>query len=247
MTLPPKQRVVCFDGSSNSPLLFICDHACNYIPPSLKNLGLPEKELARHIAWDIGALDVTRELARLLNGRAIWARLSRLVIDLNRDPADPCSIPEKSDGTTIFGNRKITAANRARRIALFHQPYHQAIEEAVAAIANPIIIAIHSFTPEMNGQKRPWEVGVLWNQNGSLALPLIAALEKAGKVVGDNQPYSGREFYYSLNRHAESLGHPNVAIEIRQDLIDTKEKARKWGQDLATILKPLVDSHNLPP
>ena len=225
-----------------SNFFIICDHASNYIPPSLKNLGLPEKELARHIAWDIGALDLTRELAKLLNSKAIWANVSRLVIDLNRAPNDIGSIPEKSDQTTIFGNRKITAKNREKRVNHIHIPYHQAVEETLKEIPQPIIIAIHSFTPEMNGQKRPWEIGVLWNQDERLARPLIEALTKAGKIVGDNQPYSGKEFYYTLNRHAESANIPNVALEIRQDLLDTKEKAQEWAIFLSNMILEIVNS-----
>lgn len=85
-------------------IVLLCDHASNYIPTELPDLGLPTSELARHIAWDIGAAGVTAALSEIFEAPAIFCNTSRLVIDCNRHLNAPDLIPELSDGTVIPGN-----------------------------------------------------------------------------------------------------------------------------------------------
>ncbi|MFA6018882.1 MAG: N-formylglutamate amidohydrolase [Rhodospirillales bacterium] len=225
------------------PLLLICDHASNAVPPELGGLGLLPDDLQRHIAWDIGAAEVTRELSRLMNATALLGAVSRLVIDLNRPPDDASAIPAISDGSLIPGNQGLTSFGIQRRVQTYFAPYHDAIAGEIRRLKNPALVSVHSFTPVMNDQPRPWQIGVLWNRDGRLALPLIEALRREpGLLVGDNEPYSGRDLAYSMNIHAGAAGLLHAGIEIRQDLIDTPEKAQDWARRLARILKPLVPS-----
>ena len=229
-----------------APFFLICDHATAFIPAALNKLGLDEAELARHIALDIGAAAVTRLLARQLEARALLSHFSRLVIDPNRWPEDPTLIPQISDGTVVPGNRDLGAEGVEVRKAAFYRPYHAAIEaefeQRLARGETPALISMHSFTPVMRGAERPWQVGILWREDGRIAEPLIERLRRRGLVVGDNEPYSAREgLGHTVEVHAEPRGLPCVLIEVRQDLIDTRQGAVEWAAILAEELRPVLD------
>ena len=237
----PPFEVVNPDG--RAPALVICDHASRFIPPEYANLGVSEEEIARHIGWDIGAGDVARELARLIDAPAVLCGTSRLVIDCNRRLGDPSSIPEASDGTPVPGNLELSPEERSRRAERYFRPYHAEIERRLDGFAKPpALVSVHSFTPVMNGFARPWHVGMLYDEDDRLARPVISALRReAGLVVGDNEPYSGRHpVGYALGTYGNRRGLAPAVFEIRQDLIDTPEKARGWAERLAHILRPLL-------
>src|SRR5258708_14633473 len=232
--LPPERR---------APLLIICDHASRAMPRALGRLGLDETLLMRHIGWDIGAAEVTRRLAALLDAPAVLCGYSRLVIDCNRGLGDPTSIPEESDGVAVPGNVGLTPAARVARVDGIFRPYHAAIEAQLAAFAErgivPVVFSVHSFTPVMNGFARPWHVGVLWDKDPRVPVPLIAELAAADprRIVGDNEPYSAREpSGYPIRTHAEPAALPHPAGEIRQDLIAPPPRAGHSATILPTPL-----------
>ncbi len=246
---PAPWQLINAEGSR--PVLLICDHASNHIPAALGGLGLDETQLARHIAFDIGAAEVTRLLAERLDAPAVLSGFSRLVVDPNRTLEAPSLIPDVSDGVAIPGNRDLLPAARQARIDSFHQAYHEAVETVLERLTQslalsrpdgtPVILSIHSFTPVMQGFERPWHAGILWNRDPRLPLPLIRRLRALGLEVGDNLPYSGRDKHgYSLDRHADPRGLANALIEIRQDLIDTHHGAAEWAALLAGPLTELL-------
>ena len=245
---PPPFEVVNADGRARAVLF--CDHASCQMPASLNGLGLDGAVIKRHIGWDIGAADVTRRLAALLDAPAVLAGYSRLVIDCNRPPGEPSSVPSVSDGVEVPGNQALGEADRAARRAACFTPYHDAVDEAIARVearhgGPAAVIAMHSFTPVMDGYERPWHVGVLWHEDGRMAVPVIDALAADPSIsVGDNQPYSGRvPVPYSIPAHALPAGRPHVTIEIRQDLIDTHHGAEAWANVMAAAFaRPLADS-----
>ncbi len=228
------------------PVLLVCDHASNRIPHGLGQLGLPEEVLQQHVGWDIGAGEVTRRLAAKLNLPAVFANYSRLVIDCNRPLSHRHAFPDYSDGHPVPGNQDLGQAARRQRVSEIFEPYHQAVatglEKLRSLSAYPALIAIHSFTPEMDGYHRPWHCGILWDKDGRLAEPMINKLRALQSFeVGDNQPYSGRHPEdYTLDTHAELEGLPHVAVELRQDLIAHPEGAEQWAGILAAVLKPLL-------
>jgi predicted N-formylglutamate amidohydrolase len=239
MTDAPFERLTFATGLQT--LLFVCDHASNAVPAPYGDLGLAAGAFETHIAYDIGAADVTRALAEAYRAPAIVARWSRLLIDLNRGPDDPTLVMKLSDGKIIPGNRNADAAEVASRLARFHAPYHAAIahEIAQARLASrvPVLISMHSFTPTWKGVRRPWEVGVLWDRDARLAKPLMAALAHAGFHVGDNEPYSGELENDCMYVHGTMNGLPHVLIEMRQDLIGTRAQSEAF----AVRLKPILD------
>lgn len=211
-------------------VLLLCDHASNAVPRDI-DLGIDPALLDLHIAIDIGAAAVTRALAAQLDAPAILASVSRLVIDLHREPDHAGLIPATSDGHRIPGNEGV---DRAARIARFHAPYHRLLRDQIRRQRPALILSIHSFTPqlEQGGTPRPWAVGVLYNRDTRAARPAVEWLRGQGFVTGDNEPYSGRLLNATLNRHAEAQGIPSIAIEIRNDLIRDAAGVARWAAHL---------------
>ena len=244
---PPFQRV---NPDGRAPLVLVCDHASDAIPRALNGLGVAARELQTHIAYDIGAAGVARLLAERFEAPLLLSGFSRLVIDCNRAPGVPTSIPPVSDAVPIPGNQGLDAAARQARADQLFAPYHAAIDAQLDACAargvQPCFLAVHSCTPVFAGFRRPWHFGVLWNRDGRLAGPLIAELARDGEVcVGDNQPYSGRDGHgYTLPTHADARGLPHATIEVRQDLINSAAGIERWarrlGDALATVLAQLT-------
>ncbi len=228
------------DGTA--PILLVCCHAGKAVPAALGDLGLDPDARSRHIGWDIGAEPLTRKLSQRLDAAAILGTYSRLVVDPNRVPGAIDSIPEISDGTTVPGNVGLSESDQAQRLHSIFWPYHNAVAEAYAERlkTNPhcALVAIHTFTPQMNGcTVRPWEAGILWNRDERLARPMIEHMQaEAGLTVGDNEPYSGREFGFTVDYHAGNAGRPHVSIEVRQDLVLSEMQIEAWTDILAGAL-----------
>lgn len=221
--------------------LVTCDHATNRVPDWVNagDLGIAPEDMARHIAYDVGAAGLSRRLAERLDSPAILSRFSRLVIDPNRGEDDPTLVMRLYDGTIIPANRTAGPPEVEQRLARLYRPYHAAYADLAGRRPDTVICAIHSFTPCLRGRApRPWQVGVLYSHRDErLALPLIAALMATGLQVGDNEPYSGHLDGDSIDRHALGPGRPNVLVEVRNDLIAQPDGQIAWADRLAPILQ----------
>jgi len=230
------------NAGGTSPLLLVADHAGSLMPRALGFLGVDDAERQRHIAWDIGIAGVGGRLADALDATLIRQNYSRLVIDCNRPPGSPTSIPEVSESTAIPGNVGLsTAAKQARANEIFW-PYHRAIDaeldrrrDAGRATA---LIALHSFTPVFKGVPRSMQAAVLYNRDPRLARNLLELLKREGElIVGDNAPYSVSDTTdYTIPVHGERRGLPHVLVEIRQDLITGEDGQARWAALLARLL-----------
>ena len=230
------------NAAGGSPFLLTCDHYGRLIPRALGDLGLPAAELTRHIAWDIGIAGVAEALSKHLDAHLIAQRYSRLVIDCNRPPTAPSSIPRISEATTIAGNENLARdATLARRRAIF-DPYHRRIGEVIEQRqreARPtVLVSLHSFTPVYASIARPWHVGTLYHRDTRLPPLLLKWLRGEPElVVGDNAPYAvSDETDYTIPVHGEARGLMNSGIEIRQDLIADPTGQREWAERLSRIL-----------
>ena len=236
----PKLQDIAFEaieGTHNSNLLLLCDHASNSLPDGWDGLGLSPERLEQHIAWDIGAAAVTRRLAQLLGASALLTRYSRLFIDCNRVLGTPSSIPEVSDGVAVPANRAVAAEGAARRADIAFHPYHRELSRRLELLNDPFVVAMHSCTPIFAGVARPWHVGVLWRQDVANAECLIAALARDKSLcAGNNQPYSALETPgYTVEGVLEPRKLRHVIIEIRQDLITGSAGVGAWADRLAKL------------
>jgi predicted N-formylglutamate amidohydrolase len=236
--VPPVHEL---NAAGRSPFLFTCDHYGRRIPAILDNLGLPEAELARHIAWDIGIAGVAEQLSQQLDAHLVAQRYSRLVIDCNRPPHVASSIPQISEATTIPGNEGLAReAMEVRHLAIF-DPYHRRIDEIIDRRLQEgrptVLVSLHSFTPVYAGIARPWHIGTLYHRDRTLPPLLLKALRaEPDLVVGDNEPYAvSDETDYTVPVHGEMRGLMNTGIEIRQDLISDQAGEKEWADRLARI------------
>lgn len=233
--------------------LIVCDHAGAAIPSSLGTLGLSGAQLATHIAIDIGARWTAEHIAERLGAQAVIAGYSRLVIDCNRYPWDSASITPESDRTAIPGNLGLSAAERAARIDALFLPYHRAIGSALDALMGrearpPVFLSIHSCTPNLDNESRPWHIGLSYQPPDTLALPMLEALRRDPHLtVGDNQPYWLEPTVdYTTPEHAMRRGVPYLQVEFRQDLIASQSGAREWAGRFVDALLSLPRSSTAP-
>ncbi|MBT8065331.1 MAG: N-formylglutamate amidohydrolase [Xanthomonadales bacterium] len=240
-----------YNDHGRARVLLVADHATPFFPAAMNQLGLADWVLERHVAWDIGSDELTRCLADELDAPAVLAGFSRLIVDPNRRLDDPSAFVEISDGIAIPGNLDLDEQEKHLRAKSFYAPYHDAIAARLAAFEArgivPALISIHTCTPVFDRVVRPWHIGVMWDKDPRIPVPLIAHFNGTEDVcIGDNEPYSGRHPHdFTIDHHAEPAGLPHVGIEVRQDLVDSAEGAREWARILADGLRGILADDRL--
>ncbi len=240
ITLSPVQPEI-LNPDAREGLIILCDHASNHVPDAYAQLGLTDEHLEDHIAWDPGAAAVTGLMCEMMGVAGVLAPVSRLLIDCNREPDHATLVPGVSDGVAVPANQDLTDAAIKKRMEDYYTPFHDAcaalVEAHLDAGVTPLIVGMHTFTPVMGGEKRPWHAGFLWNKDPRLAQAMIGLLEReTDLVVGDNLPYSGQDLYYTMQRHGANNGLPQTTIEIRQDLLSKPDMVRQWAVLMADLL-----------
>lgn len=223
-----------------SPLVLVCEHASNFIPPELDNLCLTEEARTSHAAWDPGALSVAKTMANDLDASLVFSKVSRLVYDCNRPPDSPEAMRETSEAFEIPGNRNLSAADREARTARFYKPFCEAVEAELNRHESPIVITLHSFTPVFEGQARDVEIGILHDEDRRLADAILAVAD--AHFVQRNQPYGPEDgVTHTLQVHALPKRRLNVMIEIRNDLIASEVTQERMARTLsAWVAKALA-------
>lgn len=229
-----------------SRIVITCDHASNRVPKEVcgGDLGVAPGDMERHIAYDVGAAGVSERLGELLNAPVFLSNFSRLVIDPNRGEDDPTLIMQLYDGSIIPGNRHLCAEEKAWRMRHLYYPYHEALAQLIESRESPVILAVHSFTPQLSGYPpRPWHVGILHEKDQRLARPMLARLRAEHDLcVGENEPYGGHLDGDSIDRHCLAHGHPNILFELRNDLIRTPQTQIAWAERLAPMITEVLET-----
>ena len=227
-----------FEGPEGpAPVLLLCEHASREIPKQYKGLGLSPEVARSHVAWDPGALELTRLLSRALSVPLVAGNVSRLLYDCNRPPEAPDAVPAVSEIYEIPGNFDLSAQERAEREELIYRPFCKAVDEAIARVNPVAIVTVHSFTPVYFGRHRRVEIGVLHDSDSRLADAMLARLERTEEAVERNQPYGPDDgVTHSLLKHAQSRGLLNVMLEVRNDLLADPEGIERVGMLLGGAL-----------
>jgi len=238
------QPFVVRNPEAAAPILLICDHASHRFPQALGSMGLDPAARRCHLAIDIGAGALTERLADSLGVTAVLCQYSRLIVDCNRQLMDPGAYLEFGDGIVVPGNRNLHQSDKDIRANEIYWPYHNAIEGQIerfqAQGVDPVFIAIHSFTPVLNGESRTWEMGVLWDTDRTTSKIFVHDLREAGYLVGDNEPYSGKAPQdFTIDHHAERIALPHVGIEIRQDLIHHDDGVARIAEVMHDVIKSI--------
>ncbi len=236
------RAVELLNAGGTSPVVLVCEHASNRIPPEYGDLGLPPALRESHIAWDPGALGVAQAMAEALDAPLVAARISRLVYDVNRPPSAASAIPEVSEVHRIPGNAGLTPEQRRLRIERVYEPFRRrlsrVIDERLAAGRPVVLVTVHTFTPVFHGERRDTEIGVLHDADARLADALLRVLEAESRfVVHRNRPYGPADgVTHTLAEQAIPRGLPNVMIEVRNDLVADPSAQRAMGRHLAAAL-----------
>ena len=231
---------------SLSPVLLTCEHAARRLPGAVPRFLGPRQVVASHWGWDIGSWELTRELAASLPAGAIGGRWSRLLIDLNRKVDDPTLILPRAGGVTLPWNTDLDAEEIEQRILRYHATYHAEIDRLILRRlirgVRPLVFAVHTFTPVLDGHERRFEVGILFRDHPTMARRLGKNLKQTGLAVRYNQPYSGiAGLMYAAERHGAHHGLPCLELEVNQALFARRSAAGRLARVLAPALRDLVE------
>jgi predicted N-formylglutamate amidohydrolase len=232
-----------------TPVLLTCEHASNRLPLPGRADRLLRGILDSHWGWDPGAMALTREVARRLGAAAVAGRWSRLLVDLNRPVSDPTLVRSEVDGVELPWNRRLAPRDLERRILTYHTPYHAEVDRLILRHLvrglRPTLVAVHTFTPELEGKKRRFDAGVLFTDHARLAYRIGKVLRAHGLRVRYNEPYSGLAgMMYSVDRHGKHHGLTNIEVEFNQALFGTPRKTVRLAEITARALAGLGESLN---
>jgi len=227
----------------DSSFFIICEHASKHIPDGYKNLGLTNIEIEQHIAWDIGAEQLARNLAEILNAPLVLQTQSRLLYDCNRPPSADSAIVQVSDDTSIPGNLNLSASEKSARANDIYYPFHRIISQLLdqrASNLRNIIVTIHSFNPILHQVQRELDIGFINAEDSSWAEKLVVAGQQLHTELSieQNQPYSAADgVTHTLELHGSARHLENVMIEVKNSLISDVSGQRKFAKILATLLQ----------
>ncbi|MTH77158.1 N-formylglutamate amidohydrolase [Paracoccus aestuariivivens] len=226
------------------PAVVVCEHASNHFPPPWDKPGLSDAQLVSHIAWDPGALEVARGLARALHAPLVHAKASRLIFDLNRPPHSPAAMTERSEAHAIPFNLQLSRSERRSRTQAHYIPFHAALADLLARrLARGLttaLITVHSFTPVYFGKPREVEFGLIHDSDARLAKAI--AQRDIGLLTRLNEPYSAADgVTHTLARHATPFGLPHAMLEIRNDLIADEKAQTAMVARLAPVIRSAID------
>ncbi|MEM1360761.1 MAG: N-formylglutamate amidohydrolase [Pseudomonadota bacterium] len=225
--------------------MLICEHSARAIPQALRGLAPPEEIVDSHRGWDIGAGDLARRVSHALDAPLVLQRYSRLVIDCNRPPGVPSSIPVISDHEEISFNSGLTEADRQARMEEIFQPFDRAISKLLKDRKRSAAFSIHSFTPRMDGRDRPWNAGVLTRRSVPTAQALMASLRRQDPslMLALNEPYQiTDDTDWFIPRHAEPWGLPHSLIEIRNDQLRDADGVNRWANLLTKSIADFMEA-----
>ncbi|MEJ8802292.1 N-formylglutamate amidohydrolase [Pontibacter sp. H249] len=201
-------------------LLLTCEHGGNQIPVAFQSLFQEhQQELKSHAGYDIGALDLFKELEPLAD-ISFYSETSRLLVELNR------SLHHRK----LFSDYTRNLADGDKNFILknYYYPYRdkveQLVQDFVMAGRKVLHISIHSFTPVLNGEERQTDIGLLYDpkrkgeQQFCKEWRVAIAKQKSDLIVRNNYPYLGIAdgFPTYLRKRFKADEYLGVELEVNQ-------------------------------
>ena len=227
--------------------LLTCEHGGHRVPRAYAALFRGAEDVLRsHRGWDPGALTLARRLARELRRPLLAVTWSRLFVEANRTPTNP----------RIWSSftAALPRAERERILERWWQPHRDAVAQAIAApIARRhrvVHVAVHSFTPELEGEVRNADVGLLYDSRRAPESELcrrwtaiLRTLDPALRVR-HNYPYRGSSDGLTtwLRRRHAPRRYLGIELEINQAIV-ASPRWRRFQQTVAASLAELTSEH----
>jgi predicted N-formylglutamate amidohydrolase len=232
-------------GQRHWTVLITCEHAGHKVPSSfLKHMSKNQrKDLDTHLGWDAGALALAKHTALMLNTKLLFTQISRLLVDCNRSVHHPrCLGPAFRD---------LASENKNFILAAFYWPHRNAIEKeilrSIQKDSSVLHLAMHSFTPVLNGEVRTAEAGLLydparpWEKVWSDALIKEMKNEWPDWRIRRNYPYLGKSDGLStwLRQHYGPDEYAGIELEWNQALFPGNRPDAKIKRGLGRCLQNL--------
>lgn len=230
-------------------VLVTCEHGGHDVPEPYRDLFAGREDLlASHRGWDRGALPFARWFSRVLEAPLRFSTTTRLLVDLNRS----------ADNRWVFSEftRTLSTEERRRVLARWHEPYRKGVARDVAEGmrdgASLLHLAVHTFTPVVNGSVRRTDVGLLYDPTRGSERALVELWAEAlghrlpGSVIRRNDPYRGATdgLTTGLRQLYPDPRYLGIEIEVSQRILDArgrvpKHVARAIVEELAGSLSDL--------
>lgn len=236
---------IVINGTGRSALLLVCEHASNRIPDAYHGLGIDAEAAESHVAWDPGALAVARIISTRLDAPLVAGTVSRLVYDCNRPPEAPDAMPARSERFDIPGNQRLSLAERKARTEAVYRPFEARVSQMISdAERPPVLVTVHSFTPDYLGRHRDVQIGILHDTDARYADAMLAcAPAHTALDVRRNEPYGPEDgVTHTLKRHALPRELHNVMLEVRNDLIADEAGQQAMGTMLSYMIAEAAQS-----
>ena len=231
--------------AASDALVITCEHGGHAVPPAYASLFTDYAELLlTHRGWDIGALELARQMAERLDAPLFAATTTRLLIDLNRSIGHRQLYSEAT--------RALAPATKRAIVDVHYRPHRDAVEaciaDLIAAGKRVVHVASHSFTPEMNGVVRQADVAWLYDPRrageGVFARRWHHALaqRRLGLQLRRNYPYQGKcDGLMSVlrKRHAPEQ-YIGIELEVNQRFVIAGGMA--WAALRANVIEALAST-----
>lgn len=230
-------------------LIITCEHSGNKVPSKYKHLfELKPEILNTHRGYDIGALELTRTISETLESDTHAHDVSRLLIDLNRSLDNPSAFSE-------FTN-EVGEETRRSIVEEYYLPYRSKVKQNISSLISkevPVLhLSVHTFTPNMNGEHRNADVGILYDpkreQEKEFCWKWRKQLKKQMPELKYrmNYPYPGTMdgFSTSLRKELSEEVYWGIELEVNQRFA-ISEEAGRWKQvqnEIAESLRQVVES-----
>lgn len=218
---PPKSRRSAAPISPESLGLFLlvtCEHGGNRVPAKYASLFRGQVALlATHRGYDPGALEYARAMARTFGAELLYSTVTRLLVDLNRSPHNHRG--RLSEFTRDLAGEPLIELHDVHYFPHWEQ-VDTIVRREIASSLRVVHVSCHTFTPELNGQVRNADVGLLFDPQRPLEKKLCLAWQQALEqkrpdlAIRRNYPYLGTSDALVTSMRSQHAAEHYLGIEV---------------------------------